>query len=414
MATTEEQVRGSHYCRKDRRERDPAHTPGTTTSQPVPELVLLLDGEARIVRWTGPHPGPRLGQLPLRAGMTIHDALHPGCSRQACRLATAFSEAWETHRSGLPVEWLFASTSLDGVLKLRLQSVAYVCGALFGEAVTCYESHSVLFMHDITAGYRAAERDENPSWRAVRQDETTAPLVQRFLPVGSPVLEPAPDARLTGLTARLLVAQEAEQKRLAAELHDGLGQSLSILRFEIEGCLDGDADPAQAAATLARAADYVRRSQEELRRITSNLGPVALKKHGLSGSLELLCLELLAACPDLEVRCSLDGRDHQVSEQLAVAIYRIAQEALNNVASHARATRVKLRFRTLDDAVELRIVDDGVGLPLNNGDRREGLGLSTMRERTEALGGRFSLVSAPGKGCQIRVRWGTAAFPSLR
>lgn len=412
MEPTEEQVRGSHGYRKDRGEREPAHAPATTTRQPVPELVFLLDGSARIARWTGPHPGPRLGELSPRAGMTIHDALHPGCSRNACRLSMGFSEAWETHRSGLPVEWLFASARLDGVLKLRLQSVAYVCGALFGDAVSCYESHSVLFMHDITAGYRAAEEDENPRWRAVGQTATTAPLVERFVPTGSPVLEPAPDARLTSLTAQLLVAQEAEQKRLAAELHDGLGQSLSILRFEIEGCLDGDADPAQAAATLARAADYVRRSQEELRRITSNLGPVALKKHGLSGSLELLCLELLAACPDLEVRWSLDGRDHQVSDQLAVAIYRIAQEALHNVASHARATRVKLRFRTLDHAVELRIVDDGIGLPLN-GARNEGLGLTTMRERTEALGGRFSLVSAPGKGCQIRVRWGAAALPSL-
>ena len=173
----------------------------------------------------------------------------------------------------------------------------------------------------------------------------------------------------------------------------------------------GECDPAHAPATLARAADHVRRSREEPRRITSNLGSITLHKHGLSGSLELLCLELLAACPDLEVRCSLDGRDRQVPDPLAVAIYRIAQEALQNVASHARATRVKLRFRTLDDAVELCIVDDGVGLPLN-GDRREGVGLTTMRERTEALGGRFSLISAPGKGCQIRTRWGAAALPS--
>lgn len=411
MEATEEQVRGGQSYRKDRGEREPASAPGAT-GQPVPEVVFLLDGDARIVRWTGPHPGPRLGELTLQAGMTIHDALHPRCSRKSCRLAAGFSEAWETHLSGLPVEWLFSSAGLDGVLKLRLQSVAYVCGALFGEAVSCYENHSVLFMHDITAGYRAAEEDENPRWRAVRETATTAPLVKRFVPTGSPVLEPAPDARLTGLTAQLLVAQEAEQKRLAAELHDGLGQTLSLLRFEIEGCLERHADPAQTAATLARAADNVRRSQEELRRIMSNLGPAALKEHGLSGSLELLCLELLAACPGLEVRCSLDGRDRQVPDQLAVAIYRIAQEALNNVASHARATRVKLRFRTLEDAVELRIVDNGVGLPLN-GHRKEGLGLTTMRERSEALGGRFSLISAPGKGCQIRIRWGTAALPSL-
>lgn len=130
----------------------------------------------------------------------------------------------------------------------------------------------------------------------------------------------------------------------------------------------------------------------------------------LSSALEMLCVELLAACPGLQVRRSLDGRDHQVPDRLALAIYRIAREALSNVASHACATRVKLRFRTLDDAVELRIVDDGVGLPLN-GDRREGVGVATMREWTQALGGRFSLVSAPGKGCQIRARWGKHRLP---
>lgn len=131
----------------------------------------------------------------------------------------------------------------------------------------------------------------------------------------------------------------------------------------------------------------------------------------LSIALEMLCVELLAACPGLEVRRSLDGRDQQVPGRLALAIYRIAREALSNVASHACATRVKLRFRTLDDAVELRIVDDGVGLPLN-GDRREGVGLATMHEWTKALGGNFSLVSAPGKGCQIRARWGKHRLPA--
>lgn len=412
METTEEQVPGSPHCRKDRGHCKPANAPGTSTTQPVPEVVFLLNGDGRIVRWTGPHPGPRLGELPLQAGMTIHEALHPACSRSSCRLAAGFSEAWKTHRSGLPVEWLFSSARLDGVLKFRLQSVSYVCGALFGEAVACYDDHSILFMHDITVGYRAAEQDENPRWRAIRETATNAPLVERFLPSGSPVLEPAPDKRLTGLTAHLLVAQEAEQKRLAAELHDGLGQSLSVLRFEIEGCLEGQTDPVKVAATLARAADYVRRSQEELRRITSNLGPISLKKYGLKGSLDLLCRELASACPGLSVRSSLDGLDTRVPHQLAVAVYRIAQEALHNVASHSRATFVKVRFRTPDEAVELRIVDDGIGLPLN-GDRNEGLGLTTMRERAEALGGRFSLVSAPGKGCQIRVRWDAAARASL-
>jgi two-component system NarL family sensor kinase len=267
-------------------------------------------------------------------------------------------------------------------------------------------------MNDVTVGYRAAERDDNPSWHAVRHSPGDLPRVKRFLPTAAPVLEPAPDARLTGLTARLLVAQEAEQKRLAAELHDGLGQSLSLLRFEIEGCLEQRADPAYALSALERAAAYIRRSQEELRRVTNNLGPVCLKKYGLNRSIDLLCQELRVARPGIEIRCALDAMDHQVPARLAVAVYRIAQEALHNVARHAEATTVKLQFRTPDGAVELRIVDDGVGLPLN-GARHEGLGLTTMRERAESLGGRYSLVSAPGKGCQIRVRWSPGAIASL-
>ncbi|WP_405225350.1 sensor histidine kinase [Lentisalinibacter sediminis] len=412
METAEEQAHGSDCHRKGRGKEQAPQPGGTPTSRPVPEIVFLLDADGRIVRWTAPHPGPRLGELNLLAGMSIHDALHPGCRKERCRLTASFSDAWATHLSGLPVEWLFASNTLEGVLKLRLQPVAYACGEFFGEAVACHAAHSVLFMLDITVGYRAAERDDNPGWQAVREIPEPVPMVERFLPVGSPVLEPAPDARLTSLTAQLLVAQEAEQKRLAAELHDGLGQSLSLLRFEIDGGIAKQADRDCAIRTLERAAEYVRRSQEELRRITSNLGPVSLKKYGLIGSLDLLCKELRAACPGIGVRCVLDGTEQIVPGDLAVAVYRIAQEAMNNVATHAGAASLTLEFRTPEGGVELRVVDDGVGLPLD-GECREGLGLTTMRERAEFLGGRFSLISAPLEGCEVRVSWSAAAVRLL-
>ncbi len=412
METGTEEVRGGGDSRKGPERKAPPRIPDPKeTIRPVPELVFLLDGEGRVVRSTGPHPGPRLAEFEFPKGLTVHDAVHPTCDGSGCRLQESWDAAWDAHRSGLAVEWLYASRVLDGVLKLRLQTVDYACRGLFGNGVSEYGNHSILFANDITSGYRAAEQDANPRWQAYRESGDSRLAAERFVPVGSPVVEAAPSGQLLGLASQLLLAQETEQKRLAAELHDGLGQSLSLLRFEIEGGIEQHDEPERLARTLLRAYRYVRRSQAELRSITGNLGPVLLKQRGLFGALNVLCEDLRHARPGLDVDVDLTGAEQDLPQPLSVCIYRIVQEALHNAARHAEPRSVEVALHIAADGVRLKVADDGLGMPLN-GARREGLGLTTMRERVHSLGGEFRLVSAPREGCAILIYWAASRIGS--
>ncbi len=212
--------------------------------------------------------------------------------------------------------------------------------------------------------------------------------------------------RLGAITSQVLVSQEAERKRIAAELHDGLGQTLSLLRFEIEGCVERAAasDDDRQCAALRRTFEHVQRALQELREITRNLMPAVISDRGLIGSLELLCSEFRAVCPKVKLRVELKAAEGRLPDEIAVAIYRISQEALHNIARHADACEALLVLAAGGGGVELLIRDDGVGLPADGRPRR-GLGLLTMRERVESLGGRFQITGAADKGCSVRASW---------
>ena len=114
----------------------------------------------------------------------------------------------------------------------------------------------------------------------------------------------------------------------------------------------------------------------------------------------------------MDLTLDLGGCPNRVPDELAIAAYRIAQEGLNNIARHAQASKASLCCRSSGEGVELTITDDGVGLPITGATRR-GLGLVTMRERTEMLGGNYSITSSPGAGCTVTLRWPTEAIESM-
>lgn len=374
--------------------------------RPVPEVVLLLDPAGRVLRWSARHAGPRLGELEIRNRAHPHDILHPGCSASDCELWTSWREAWDVQEAGLPVEWLHVGHALEGVLKLRLQPVDYACGALFSNALEGYSDCRVLFVSDVGAAYTTSGQPK------VRRRERV-PLALDFRGEAPCDLVAALDRRLSSVTAELLALEEAQRRRIASELHDGLGQTLSLLRFEIEG-LEEQADGRRGiAGTLSRAVEYVKHSQRELRRVTRNLRPVLLEEYGLFGAIGVLCDDFRGSCPDIELASSLDGDESRVPEVIATAIYRITQESLNNAARHARPSRVGVDLAADDDRISLRVADDGIGLAPER-DPGKGIGLVTMRERTELLRGRFSLESRPGHGCSVTAHWSADAIRLLR
>lgn len=380
---------------------------------PVPEVVLLLDAKGQVVRVSSRYAGDRLAGLCFQDAFSIHEVFHPDCEDTDCELLKTWRRAWESHRSGLPVEWLWLSPRSDASLKMRLQAVSYACGVLFGDSVRSYEDHSVLFVQDLSASGAAPGTTEQSSAEKTHIENAVL-YMQRRATDFDPNLVATLDKRLRKITGRLLVAQEQERKKLAAELHDGLGQSLSLLRFEVEGLQEwarSHADP-DCCTALDRVYDQVKRGLEELRNVTGDLHARSIGDAGFFGSLDVLCADFRSIKPDIELNLDLSDCRYKIPAEIAVAIYRIVQEALNNVAKHSQADTAHIELTADQCGVYLVIGDNGVGF---DGEqvRRRGLGLTTMRERAERLNGAFAIDTSPSNGCRITVRWPISLVASL-
>jgi len=378
-------------------------------NRPSSEVALLLDGAGRILRASTNNARGALGCIPFPIGSTLHDALHGDCDDADCRLRSNWELALAGQRDGSPVEWFFLSREHDVALGLRLQPAGPFLGALFPELLREYAACSVLLVRDV-----ASQVSVEPKSAQQALDARIYQLRRASDP--DPSLIASLDDRVRTLTARLLVSRDIERKQLASELHDGLGQLLSLLRMEIEGCIVHSpemADGGAASMGLRRALNIAIRALGELREVTRNLRPAIVSEIGLAAAVKLLRADFEALMPDVDLDVDIGGCQSAVTEALAVAIYRIAQEALHNVARHAQARSATVACSADSEGVTLEICDDGVGLPQNPSAHR-GLGLMTIRERALALGGSYNIESEPGKGCRIRIFWPVAAVNSFR
>jgi signal transduction histidine kinase len=197
--------------------------------------------------------------------------------------------------------------------------------------------------------------------------------------------------------AQVTAAQEEERQRIAQELHDGLGPtlaSLSIRLRTISKVLEKDSQP--VAAQLKELAHLAQGSIQDVRRLIYDLRPVALDELGLVAALR----EYLGRCKreqGLTIEFVADEGD-RLPAPIGTALFRIVQEAMNNIARHARAHRVDVALGRSSEHVTLRIADDGQGFDPRVPRSERHLGLWSMRERVEQLGGRFEITSAPGQG----------------
>lgn len=204
-------------------------------------------------------------------------------------------------------------------------------------------------------------------------------------------------------------AQEDERRRIARELHDDLGQRLSGMKLNIE--MLEESIPLTDPSTLESLQAF--RSQidgmiTEIRNISSNLHPAALDDFGLMVALRLLCQDFQKVQKHISVTCEMGTvKVEHFNPEVEIALYRIAQEALSNIARHSEAQTVGLQLLHDGKSVKLMIEDDGKGFdPLklrSNGQRNRGLGLISMRERAEHLGGSVHIESTVGHGVTIQV-----------
>jgi signal transduction histidine kinase len=196
---------------------------------------------------------------------------------------------------------------------------------------------------------------------------------------------------------RIVLAQETERRRLAGEIHDGISQRVVSLSFHLSAAADAlSTSPQTAAREIAEAQALAEAALDETRFAIAGLHPPVLDDLGLAASLE----SLAGSIPQLDVRAEAQACD--LPAHVATAVYRIAQEALQNVAKHADATSATLRLHTHGDMITLEVEDDGKGFTQAS---NTGYGLPGMRERAELLGGTLEVKSQPGRGTLLRLRF---------
>jgi signal transduction histidine kinase len=205
-------------------------------------------------------------------------------------------------------------------------------------------------------------------------------------------------------TEQVIAAQEAERRRLAADIHDGITQRLCSLRFHLDaaaGALPGSVDV--AAAQLVYAQQLADLTFDEARAAINDLRPPVLDDLGLADGLTSLARSIAG------VEVVVDADECELPDHVEIALYRIAQEALQNVVKHAGCTTTYLTVRASDREVVLQVADDGRGfdreaMVFSDDPATDRYGMTSMEERAELIGGRLEVRSRPGEGTTVTAR----------
>ncbi len=228
------------------------------------------------------------------------------------------------------------------------------------------------------------------------------------------------ERRLRVLSSKLLVAQEEERKRIAREIHDSIGSSLTAIKYGVECAfsrLDKDmeqsSDLPACRETFSTACDrivsMVQGTVEECRRLITDLRPSILDDLGVLATINWFCRQFESIYADIGMEVVVDVDEAVIPDRARIVIYRIMQEAFNNIAKYSRTDRVLISLRKIGNSVKLEITDYGVGFDVAALTSRRGesggLGLTSMQERTEFSGGTFAVISNKGKGTTITASW---------
>ncbi|HEV7938556.1 MAG TPA: sensor histidine kinase [Solirubrobacteraceae bacterium] len=198
-------------------------------------------------------------------------------------------------------------------------------------------------------------------------------------------------------TRRALSAQESERLRVAQELHDEVGQTLTGILLGLSRA--SKVAPAELALELEQLLETTRASIGDVRRIAQRLRPETLEDLGLTGALQALSRRLREHS-DLHIRCRIPDNLPSQSAERELVVYRVAQEAMTNAIRHAQASSIDISLRANANRLALSVRDDGLGMSKGS---REGGGMRGMRERANLVGGSFQVLSAPRSGTEVRL-----------
>jgi signal transduction histidine kinase len=217
------------------------------------------------------------------------------------------------------------------------------------------------------------------------------------------------EAQLKFLSSRLLKIQEEERKRIANGIHDGIGQSLHAIKASAKEAFLR-MEEGKTALAISNMKDLMFNTNfaiEEVRNIYTDLRPSLLDDLGILATINWFLREFRRACPTIGFDEEVAVEEDEVPQPIKLVMFRILQGALDNVAKHSNATRVRVSLWKVDNAIELTIKDTGSGFDPKdiNLIEKGALGLATMQERVESSKGIFTVKSEEGRGTTVRAIW---------
>lgn len=281
---------------------------------------------------------------------------------------------------GLPMDVLYAPGALSAAISDELHSSGEWCGE-----IQCIRKDGTIFLcHTRTSAFNHAQYGR--IWVSICEDITERKQAER---------------QLLELGMHLQSVIEEERTRIARELHDELGQSMTALRFDLKWLFENiDPQKGDAHEKLQDINNLVGRTVDSIRRISEDLRPGILDDIGLAAAVENHVAKFQQQSG---IGCDLfvSNVDFDLDNQVATALFRLIQEALTNVARHSGASHVIIRLLEADDNILLIVQDNGCGLPPADNRRKKTFGLLGMRERVKMLGGTLDIFNMKGAGVQI-------------
>ena len=378
----------------------------------LPQLLCLMDRSGRVLRSNLVVERWGVGNVREVLGLDLHGMLHRNCAVAQCRVREALQTAWSELARSPESEFEVIDPQLGKALKIELKLMPDAGD----EDDTSSDNYAMCMISDVTQlrlaqdGQRVLNqelesrvqdrtRELSKAVRGLRAEVTRREMAETSLRTSR--------NELSRLSEQLMKAQESERKRIAQDLHDAVGQSLSAIKYSLERVTLMLATPhlGNPLKVLNKTVEHVQITIDEVRTISENLRPALLDGLGAVSAIRWLCREWSEVFSTTAVEINLHITDGDIQEPLGTTLFRTVQESLNNVAQHSKATRVSISVSKETDFLRMEIADNGVGFEPDGHALRRGHGLTGIRERAANTGGEFFLTSYPGGGTQLTMLW---------
>jgi signal transduction histidine kinase len=383
------------------------------TADALTAIVCLLNSDGLVLRANRVVEHWGLGSVNAVIGKSAHAMLHPDCVNPNCEVARGLHAALPRLRGDVPQEFEFYSPANDQTLQFMLRPIrAEDMNAGLRDA------RSVLVVTDVSTLRRAQQALENVNLnlesrvrlRTLELNESNRDLRNEVVRREHAEHElRASRNNLALLSEQLIQAQEGERRRIALELHDSVGQSLSAIKYTLERAIIMIQRPnlGSPEGVLALAVQRIHETADGIRAISMNLRPQMLDNLGAASAASWFCRDFAEIYPTIAVNAQITAKNSQIPKRISTHLFRCVQELLNNVAKHARAKTAYVLLERQGSLLRLEVRDDGVGMPDEALDpaHLHGSGIRNLRERAEMTAGQFALSSLPGRGTSVRIVW---------